>query len=172
MRLSTLPLISLLTASVSAGNLFQQLAGNQMSLTGGESQKIPGKNPLQHCTDDLSEDVLTIEEVDLIPNPPVPGENLTIKAVGVLKDTVTKGAYVEVSVKYGLITLIRETLDLCDHVKEVELECPIEKGKLTLTKVVKIPQQIPPGKYTVRADAWLADDEHLTCLTGAVAFAR
>lgn len=142
-----------------------------MSLT-GESQKIPGKNPLQHCTDDLSEDVLTIEEVDLIPNPPVPGQNLTIKAIGVLKDTVTQGAYVEVSVKYGLITLIRETLDLCDHVKEVELECPIEQGKLTLTKVVKIPQQIPPGKYTVRADAWLADDAHLTCLTGAVVFAR
>jgi len=72
MRLSTLPLISLLAASVSAGNLFQQLAGNQMSLMDGESQKIPGKNPLQHCTDDLSEDALTIEEVNLIPNPPVP----------------------------------------------------------------------------------------------------
>jgi len=65
----------------------------------------------------------------------------------VLKDTVTPGAYVEVSVKYGLITLIRETLDLCDHVKEVELKCPIEKGKLTLTKVVKIPQQIPPVSF-------------------------
>lgn len=64
-----------------------------------------------------------------------------------LKDTVTKGAYVEVSVKYGLITLIRETLDLCDHVKEVELECPIEEGKLTLTKVVKIPPQIPPVSF-------------------------
>lgn len=64
-----------------------------------------------------------------------------------LKDTVTQGAYVEVSVKYGLITLIRETLDLCDHVKEVDLECPIEKGKLTLTKVVKIPPQIPPVSF-------------------------
>jgi len=61
-----------------------------------------------------------------------------------LKDAVTKGAYVEVSVKYGLITLIRETLDLCDHVKEVELECPIDEGKQTLTKVVNIPREIPP----------------------------
>jgi len=171
MRLSTLPLISLLAASVSAGNLFQQLAGNQVSLT-GEPKNIPGENPLQYCTDDPSGDALIIEEVDLTPNPPVPGQPLTIKAVGMLKNVVTKGAYVEVSVKYGLITLIREVLDLCDHVKEVELECPIDKGKQTLTKVVNIPREIPPGKYVVRADAWLPDDTHLTCLTGAVVFTR
>lgn len=71
MRLSTLPLISLLAASVSAGNLFQQLAGNQVSLT-GEPKNIPGQNPLQYCTDDPSGDALIIEEVDLTPNPPVP----------------------------------------------------------------------------------------------------
>jgi len=64
-----------------------------------------------------------------------------------LKNVVSKGAYVEVSVKYGLITLIREVLDLCDHVKEVELECPIDKGKQTLTKVVNVPREIPPVSF-------------------------
>ncbi|PWW75996.1 ml domain-containing protein [Tuber magnatum] len=171
MKLSTLPLVSLLAASVSAGSLFQQLAGSQIS-PAGEPKPIPGENPLRYCNEDHSDDILTIEKVDLIPNPPIPGQALTIEAVGVLKDVVTKGAYVEVSVKYGLITLIKETLDLCDHVNEVDLECPIDQGKLILAKVVDIPKQIPPGKYTVKADAGLIDERPLTCLTGTIVFPR
>jgi len=161
----------LLAVSVSAGSLFQHLAGNQVS-PAGESSSIPGDNPLRYCDEDHSHDVLTIEKVDLVPNPPLPGQPLTIKAVGVLKDVVEKGAYVVVSVKYGLITLVKETLDLCDHVNEVDLECPIDRGRLILTKVVDIPKQIPPGKYTVRADAGLEDNTPLTCLTGTIIFSR
>lgn len=72
------------------------------------------------------------------------GQSLTIEASGTLHKAVEKGAMVEVTVKYGLITLIKETLDLCDHVSEVDLECPIKKDKLVLTKVVDIPKQVPP----------------------------
>ncbi|KAG0639818.1 hypothetical protein HOY80DRAFT_885817 [Tuber brumale] len=147
MKLSIIPLVSLLAASASAGNLFHQLAKNSMSPMDGLEQ-IPGENPLKHCDGDHSDDVLTIEKVDLIPNPPIPGERLIIRAVGVLRDVVTKGAYVDVTVKYGLITLIKESLDICDHVKEVDLECPIDQGKLALTKVVDIPKQIPPVGFS------------------------
>lgn len=72
------------------------------------------------------------------------GEPLTIKASGTLKEVVKNGAMVEVSVKYGLITLIKNKLDLCEHVSEIDLECPIDPGEFTLTKVVDIPKQIPP----------------------------
>lgn len=83
---------------------------------------------------------------------------------------IGEGAYVQVWVKYGLIKLISETLDLCEHVKEVDLECPIKEGRLILQKSVDIPSQVPPGKYTVEARAFTADDEPITCITGQVVF--
>lgn len=76
------------------------------------------------------------------------------------------------SVKYGLITIIRQTADLCDTVKNVDLECPIKKGELALTKDVELPKQIPPGKYTVLADVVTKDDKKITCLTATVEFHR
>lgn len=75
-------------------------------------------------------------------------------------------------VKYGLITLIKQTADLCDTVKNVDLECPLKKGETTLTKDVELPKQIPPGKYSVIADVYTKDEEKITCLTASVEFKR
>lgn len=75
-------------------------------------------------------------------------------------------------VKYGLITIIKQTADLCNTVKEVDLECPIKKGDTALTKNVELPKQIPPGKYTVLADVMTKDDKKITCLTATVEFHR
>jgi hypothetical protein len=47
-------------------------------------------------------------------------------------------------VKYGLITLMKQTMQLCELVTNVDLECPLEKGDMTLTKEVALPAQIPP----------------------------
>ena len=55
-----------------------------------------------------------------------------------------EGAYVAITVKYGLITLIKSRIDLCEQVKNVDLECPLEKGLLKVTKDVDLPNEIPP----------------------------
>lgn len=47
------------------------------------------------------------------------------------------------SVKYGLITLIRQTTDLCEQMKQVEEKCPLD-GEKAFTKTVEIPSVIPP----------------------------
>ena len=47
-------------------------------------------------------------------------------------------------VKWGLITLIKQTVDLCEELKNVDLECPLEKGEMILKKEVELPKQIPP----------------------------
>lgn len=73
-------------------------------------------------------------------------------------------------IKYGLITIIKQTADLCEAVKNVDLECPLEKGPLKLTKEVALPSQIPPGKYTVLADVYTKDNAKITCLTATVEF--
>ena len=51
-------------------------------------------------------------------------------------------------VKYGYIRLINTKADLCEQIKNVELECPIEKGKISITKEVDLPNEIPPVSFT------------------------
>jgi hypothetical protein len=34
--------------------------------------------------------------------------------------------------------------DLCEQVKNVDMKCPIEKGKTKITKDVELPNEIPP----------------------------
>lgn len=79
------------------------------------------------------------------------GTKLSIAAEGTLHEDVEAGAKVHLQVKFGLITLINQEADLCDQVKNVELECPLKKGDLKLTKEVELPKAIPPvyGPYHV-----------------------
>lgn len=114
-----------------------------------------------------------------------------------MKQDIVDGAYVMLQVKYGYIRLINTQADLCKEMKNVELECPIEKGKITITKSVDLPKEIPPvrvcprksglsvspsqhvmltvlsqlqGKYTVVADVFNKNGDHITCLTATVFF--
>lgn len=59
-------------------------------------------------------------------------------------ETIEEGAYVVLQVKYGLIRLVNTKADLCEQISNVELECPIEKGKLSILKDVDIPREVPP----------------------------
>lgn len=72
------------------------------------------------------------------------GKTLVISATGVLHDVVAQGAYVDIVVKYGVITLIKKTFDLCENAGQVDLECPVDQGKLILEKSVDLPAAIPP----------------------------
>jgi len=133
---------------------------------------VPGQSPLKFCEADRANDIITIEEVILSPNPPQAGANLTIEATGFVKEDITDGAYVKLQVKYGYIKLLDTQADLCEEIKNVDLECPIEKGKISITKEIELPKEIPPGKYTVQADVYNNEDEHITCLTAIVFFGR
>lgn len=166
MRTGTVLLALLSSASAASLNFFGGDA------TPREDLKVPGKSPLEFCPSDHSSDILTIKSVDLSPNPPQAGVELVIEAVASVSKTIAQGAYVNLQVKYGLIRLISTTADLCEQIQNVELECPIEKGLISITKSVDLPREIPPGKYTVLADVYTVDDEPITCLTATVTFAR
>lgn len=70
MKLSTV-LAVLCATEASAASLLQKFTGgsSQVVLHEGPDLKVPGESPLQYCgpTDDH---ILTIEKVDLLPNPP------------------------------------------------------------------------------------------------------
>ncbi|KAH8680999.1 ML domain-containing protein [Xylariales sp. PMI_506] len=167
MRLS-----AICVAAVSAAGVASALPGwfdNEVTIF-DDALKVPGENPLNYCSADHDDDVVHITNVDLLPNPPEAGANLVIRAAGVVTETITPGAYLLVEVKYGLIRLINQKMDLCEQTEKADLECPIEAGILSITKDVDIPNEVPPGKYTVKADVYTVDDKPITCLQATVTF--
>jgi len=144
------------------------LFGSQKVLD--EATKVPGDNPLSFCQAEHADDLLVLDHVNLDPNPPAAGQTLTIEAVGTLLEDVEDGAYVILQVKYGLIRLVNTQANLCEQVSNVDLSCPIKKGNTTITKDVEIPNEIPPGKYTVFADAYTKDKKKIICLEATVEF--
>lgn len=142
--------------------------GNQQHPLADDNLLVPGDNPLTFCADP-SDYLLTIDNVDLDPNPPQKGKALTIKAKGNFTVKVEKDAYINLSVKYGVITLINTKADLCDQMKEVDESCPLEGAK-DFTKDVTLPKEIPRGTYTVLADVYTKDDEQVTCLKATAHF--
>lgn len=75
---------------------------------------VPGSQPLNFCKDP-KDYILEVHNVDLVPNPPVPGEKLTIKANGTFSEEIEEGATVFLQVRYGLITLIKQNADMCEQ---------------------------------------------------------
>lgn len=68
MKFSTaLGLLSVCLSPAAALSFFDGKA--DASLTDGEN-KIPGESPLEYCVGDHSDDLITINKVDLTPNPP------------------------------------------------------------------------------------------------------
>jgi ML domain len=113
---------------------------------------------------------LTTYSLYLISNMSFRGAALNITASGVFSKDVEPGAKVALTVKYGLITLIHQTADLCDQIGNVDLKCPLKKGEMSMNHEVKIPSEVPMGKYTVMADAVTKDGEKITCLESVTYF--
>lgn len=130
---------------------------------------VPGNAPIIQC-EAINPQILDLQEVIIDPSPPAKGQNLTFTATGFLSKDIEDGAYVEVDVRFGFIRLIHQTYDLCEQVENVDLECPIKKGKQVITKEVEIPAEVPPGKYVVNARAFDKNDVLITCLTATVEF--
>jgi hypothetical protein len=84
--------------------------------------------------------------------------------------------------------LIKQKLDLCDQVTNIDLECPLKKGPIQFTKDVDLPSRIPPvrynpsdlprrllanrykGNYKALAHAFTKDDKEVTCLEAEIHF--
>lgn len=168
MRFSTTTCVAALSATVVlAGSWFG--SGSQDVIV-NDANRVPGDSPLEFCDSDHSKDIVHIEQVDLLPNPPEAGGNLVIRATGTVFETIEDGAYVNLVVKYGLIRLVNTKADLCEQVSNVDLECPIEKGILSITKAVEIPKEVPPGTYNVHAEVVSVDGKPITCLQATVTF--
>ncbi|RHZ55438.1 hypothetical protein Glove_415g5 [Diversispora epigaea] len=128
----------------------------------------PNYETISNCGKD--DDILKIKYIDIKPDPPLKGKEVYIDAAGYLKETVVKGSFVDIVVKYGLVKLLHKQLDLCDEIEKVGKQCPLEQGDQYLQQTVELPKEIPPGKYIVDANAYTPDGRHIACLKATVVF--
>lgn len=128
--------------------------------------KIPGDSPFNICDADLTQH-LTINWINLAPNPPKRGLQLQINAGAQNQIIIEEGSRIDIDVRLGYIKLLTQSFDLCDLLADnTDWECPVVPGDYILDKVVDIPLQIPMGKYNVLARAYNVDETYLACLNG------
>ncbi|KAI9323427.1 ML domain-containing protein [Dichotomocladium elegans] len=117
-------------------------------------------------------DLMEIKDITLNPDPPRKGENLEISFTGFLKEAVPQGTTADVTVKFGVVQLLKQRFDLCEELKKVDEKCPIPKGNINFKKAVELPKEIPSGKYQVHAVITTPDRKQVTCLDAHTVFAR
>ncbi|CDS10151.1 hypothetical protein LRAMOSA02828 [Lichtheimia ramosa] len=139
---------------------------------------------IEDCSDDSYG--VEIRDITLTPSFPEPGKELLIEAEGIIKEPIQDGAYVQVTVKIGVVTLIRRTFDLCEEMQKNDvLDCPVRQGPTKasivepsshdhhiITKTVQLPKEIPKGDFRVYAQAYNYDDSDLACLKAHVDFRK
>jgi hypothetical protein len=80
------------------------------------------------------------------------GENLTIVATGTLKEDIEEGAEATVEIKYGYVRLPPQKIDICESIRALNKTCPIKKGDIEISTVVKLPDQVPPVSFSCCRD--------------------
>lgn len=193
--------MKLLSATLCLSLYFLSAIAGPLSVFGGQHTlgdsglPVNGDNPFEYCDEKAKQSpVITIERLDLSPNPPQKGQTLDIEAVGVVLEEIKEGAYADVSVYAGPFRIIHQKFDLCELVGNVDLKCPIQKGESTVKKTVDLPEEIPPvcvssmhslhddfgrtdellghaqGSFKVVVNASTIDDHPITCLIANVKF--
>ncbi|KAF9229367.1 hypothetical protein BS17DRAFT_798935 [Gyrodon lividus] len=122
----------------------------------------------------LATDPIQIDSITLLPDPPKPGQNLTITVVGTAIETIEEGAYADVVVKLGIIKLLSKRFDVCDEARaaNASIQCPVEKGDYTVVQTVALPKEIPQAKFSVNVRGYTVDEEAMLCLDLKVDFMK
>jgi len=122
----------------------------------------------------LPTDVIQIESLTISPDPPKPGEDLTVKVSAYVTKTIEDGAYADVTVKLGLIKLLQKRFDVCDEAQKnnAEIQCPVEAGQHHVEQTVALPKEIPPAQFVVMVRGYTVDDEDMLCADIKVDFRK
>ncbi|CAL1695450.1 unnamed protein product [Somion occarium] len=120
----------------------------------------------------LDSNPIHIESIEITPDPPKPGEDLTVTVKGVASERVEEGAYADVAVKVGRIKILQKEVDLCEEAANTSVQCPVEEGEYTVTHTVTLPKEIPQAPFNVEVDGYTVEDEDLVCLRLSIDFRK
>ncbi|KAF8974000.1 ML domain-containing protein [Flammula alnicola] len=157
------------------------LAAGSFALTMPEQQRLQTLSGPVRTMDDwswencgLDTDPVEIESIEVFPDPPKPGEDLTVKVKGIAKEVVEEGAYADVTVKLGLVKLLQKTFDVCEEARNANasVQCPVEKGSYIVEQTVALPKEIPKAKFSVDVKGYTVEDIDLLCLKLKINFLK
>ncbi|TQS34927.1 hypothetical protein Golomagni_04670 [Golovinomyces magnicellulatus] len=167
-------------------NLLPQ-AGTQNILSDND-YAVPGHNPFEYCYSDHENDRLQIDYINVDPYPfkkyeisqkgaqfcswltNCRGQTLSFDLVGQLLEDVREGAYIIVTIKLGVIQILRKTFDLCENASRANVTCPIEKGPIKFHSEIEIPETVPPAEFHLEAVVYSNYDEDIFCLRSTINF--
>ncbi|KAL4064906.1 ML domain-containing protein [Scleroderma yunnanense] len=163
--------LSLSLLALAAGSAFAAPQGGQEVILDDPAHTLEGWS-YENCG--LPEDVIQLESISVTPDPPQPGKELTVTAVGTATDVIEDGAYADVVVKLGLVKLLSRTFDVCQEARtaNTSIQCPVQKGKYTVVQSVVLPREIPRAKFTVNVRGYTANDDPMLCLDLKVDFMK
>jgi len=115
-----------------------------------------------------------ITSIEVTPDPPKPGQDLTVTVNGTVTETLEDGAYADVTVKLGLVKLLKKRFDLCEEARNANatVQCPVEPGSYHVVHTVTLPREIPPARFAVNILGYTVEDEDLLCLDLKVDFTK
>ncbi|KAI8801826.1 putative Phosphatidylglycerol/phosphatidylinositol transfer protein [Cladochytrium replicatum] len=147
---------------ISFSNLWRSISDRIPKLTAA-------KDPVSYspCVPD-EEALFILDALNLNPDPPVRGQQLSFEVRGTVKREVVNGTYVDIKVKYGIIQLYSGRLDFCEQMATLGEECPFKEGEVVVAKSADIPGWVFPGTYTIHSEAYTPDGTLITCLDGVV----
>lgn len=120
------------------------------------------------------QEAVVLKEINVKPDPPVPGQNLTVYAKGIVNEDIEPGTYADVVVKLGFIRLLSRRFDVCQLAEEndAELKCPKKKGEYEITHTVELPREIPPARFNVHVNGKTQAEVDLMCLDLNIDFGK
>ncbi|KNE54123.1 hypothetical protein AMAG_00126 [Allomyces macrogynus ATCC 38327] len=123
------------------------------------------------CRKNSASDLLDLEDLKLIPDPPRRGQKFVVEAKGTLKSTLEQGSTVHVVVKLGkFIQLLKQDMDMCKEIGQVGMECPVQPGPIVIRSEFDLPREIPPGTFFITADVTDQEGAQVTCIQAQLTF--
>ncbi|KAF8640872.1 hypothetical protein AX17_000520 [Amanita inopinata Kibby_2008] len=165
-RLTLLSLIPLLLVF----HAYASPAIQQVSLEANGPVRTTASWGYQDCG--LPTDPIQLDSIEVFPDPPKPGQDLTVKVKGVVKDVIQEGAYADVTVKLGLVKLLQKRFDVCEEARNANasVRCPVQPGPYTVEQTVSLPKEIPKAKFMVNIRGFTTEEEDMICLDLKVDF--
>ncbi|KJY28082.1 ML domain-containing protein [Streptomyces sp. NRRL S-495] len=118
------------------------------------------------------EGTLLIRSISVTPDPPRPGQGLTIRVGGDLQKLLDDEAYVEITVKLGLIKVHQKRQTLKEFFAEWGASVPSATGRFDVEFSKTLPREIPAAKFKIRLDAFTGREEDAFCLEFTVDFGQ
>ncbi|MER7758002.1 ML domain-containing protein [Kitasatospora sp. NPDC097643] len=128
----------------------------------------------------LATDALVINSITATPDPLATGRTNVFTINATAQAEIADGAYLDVTIKLGLIKLLTKRYDLFTQLRgagDLKLTCetsdgksPIPKGDTTLTLTMDFPKEIPRAKFNLTVQGYTADEDDLLSLKAQVNF--